>query len=131
MSSGPKRFYHGTRADLKPGELIAVGRSSNYDTRKTGVLGLSHRHAGRRHRGAELAVGEGRERFYIVEPRADRGRPQPDRQKIPWKSDAVPPLPRAAPGYGRGQGLGRPLSRAAEGNEGPSPTLEGTRRRGD
>ena len=22
MSSGPKRFYHGTRADLKPGDLM-------------------------------------------------------------------------------------------------------------
>jgi rifampin ADP-ribosylating transferase len=27
-------FYHGTRADLKPGELIAPGYSSNYGKRK-------------------------------------------------------------------------------------------------
>ena len=68
MSSGPKRFYHGTRADLKPGDLIAVGRGSNYGTRKmaswvylTGTLDAAIW-------GAELAVGEGRERIYIVEP---------------------------------------------------------------
>lgn len=34
MSSEPKRFYDGTRADLKPGDLIAVSYSSNYGARK-------------------------------------------------------------------------------------------------
>jgi rifampin ADP-ribosylating transferase len=68
MSSGPKRFYHGTRTDLKPGDLIAVGRSSNYGRRKqaswvylTGTLDAAIW-------GAELAVGEERGRIYIVEP---------------------------------------------------------------
>jgi hypothetical protein len=28
------QFYHGTRADLKPGDLIAPGYSSNYGARK-------------------------------------------------------------------------------------------------
>ena len=35
---------------------------------ETGVLGLSHRYAGRSIWGAELAAGAGRERIYIVEP---------------------------------------------------------------
>jgi rifampin ADP-ribosylating transferase len=64
----PRRFYHGTRADLKPGNLIAGGHSSNYGTRKqaswvylTGTLDAAVW-------GAELAGGDGRERIYIVEP---------------------------------------------------------------
>ena len=132
MSSGPKRFYHGTRADLKPGDLIAVGYSSNYGTRKqaswvylTGTLDAAIW-------GAELADGEGRERIYIVEPTGPIvDDPNLTDKKISWKSYAVLPLPRAAPGHGRGQGLERPLPRAAERDEGSSLTLEGTRRRGD
>jgi rifampin ADP-ribosyltransferase len=29
-----QRFYHGTRADLKPGDLIGPGYASNYGKRK-------------------------------------------------------------------------------------------------
>jgi hypothetical protein len=68
MTSKPPRFYHGTRADLKPGDLIAAGHNSNYDSRKqaswvylTGTLDAAIW-------GAELSVGEGRGRIYIVEP---------------------------------------------------------------
>jgi rifampin ADP-ribosylating transferase len=64
----PQLFYHGTRADLKPGELIAAGYSSNYGARRqaswvylTGTLEAAIW-------GAELAAGDGRERIYIVEP---------------------------------------------------------------
>lgn len=64
----PQQFFHGTRSDLKPGDLIAAGYSSNYGTRKqaswvylTGTLDAAIW-------GAELAVGDGRERIYIVEP---------------------------------------------------------------
>lgn len=31
---GSQRFYHGTRADLKPGDLIDPGFNSNYGKRK-------------------------------------------------------------------------------------------------
>jgi rifampin ADP-ribosylating transferase len=65
-SAGP--FYHGTRADLQPGDLIDPGYSSNYDQRKnarwvylTGTLDAATW-------GAELAVGDGRGRIYIVDP---------------------------------------------------------------
>jgi len=61
-------FYHGTRADLKPGDLIAAGYNSNYGARKaaswvylTGTLEAAIW-------GAELAAGNGRQRIYIVEP---------------------------------------------------------------
>ena len=61
-------FYHGTRADLKPGDLLAAGYSSNYGGRKplswiyfSGTLDAAIW-------GCELAQGEGRERIYIVEP---------------------------------------------------------------
>ena len=64
----PQRLYHGTRADLKPGDRIAAGYSSNYGTRKqsswvylTGTLDAAVW-------GAEPAVGDGREKIYIVEP---------------------------------------------------------------
>lgn len=64
----PQRFYHGTRADLTPGDLITPGYSSNYGTRKqaswvylTGTLDAAIW-------GAELAAGDGPERIYIVEP---------------------------------------------------------------
>lgn len=61
-------FYHGTRADLRPGDLIAPGYSSNYGQRNqaswvyfSGTLDAAIW-------GAELAQGEARERIYIVEP---------------------------------------------------------------
>jgi Rifampin ADP-ribosyl transferase len=67
-STIPQRFYHGTRAELKPEDLIAAGYSSNYGARKqaswvylTGTLDAAIW-------GAELAAGDGRERIYIVEP---------------------------------------------------------------
>jgi hypothetical protein len=61
-------LYHGTRADLKPGELIGPGYTSNYGKRKianyvyfAGTLNAATW-------GAELAAGEGRARIYLVEP---------------------------------------------------------------
>jgi len=61
-------YYHGTRADLRTGDLIAAGHASNYGARKqapwvyfAGTLEAAIW-------GAELARGEGRERIYIVEP---------------------------------------------------------------
>jgi hypothetical protein len=64
----PQRFYHGTRADLKLGNVIAAGYKSNYGAGKqvpwvylTGTLDTAIW-------GAELAAGEGRQRIYIVEP---------------------------------------------------------------
>lgn len=68
MTSETTRFYHGTKADLKTGDLIGAGYASNYGARKlnpwvylTGTMDAAIW-------GAELAAGDGRERIYIVEP---------------------------------------------------------------
>jgi rifampin ADP-ribosylating transferase len=61
-------YFHGTRAELKTGDLIAAGHASNYGARQsaswvylTGTLEAAIW-------GAELAQGSGRERIYVVEP---------------------------------------------------------------
>lgn len=60
-------FFHGTKADLKPGDLIVVGRQSNFAEAQlswvyfAGTLDAAIW-------GAELAAGSGRERIYVVEP---------------------------------------------------------------
>jgi len=61
-------FYHGTKADLKIGDLLTAGSRSNY---KTEVI-MNHIYFTALVNGAGLAAalakGEGRERIYIVEP---------------------------------------------------------------
>jgi len=61
-------YYHGTKADLKVGDLIAPGYSSNYSTRKKSAYVYLSATLGAATWGAELAVGEGPGRIYIVEP---------------------------------------------------------------
>ncbi|HTY09681.1 MAG TPA: NAD(+)--rifampin ADP-ribosyltransferase [Bacteroidota bacterium] len=66
LDNGP--FYHGTKADLRVGDLLTAGFNSNYNpevimnhiyfTALVNGAGLA----------AALAKGEGRERVYIVEP---------------------------------------------------------------
>ena len=62
-------LYHGTRADLKPGDLIKPGHTPNFGNkaRTTTYVYLS-RTLDAATWGAELAVGEGLGRIYIVEP---------------------------------------------------------------
>src|SRR5690606_7840906 len=62
------RYYHGTKADLKPGDLIAPGYRSNYGARKKAAYVYLTATLDAATWGAELAVGEGRGRIYIVEP---------------------------------------------------------------
>jgi hypothetical protein len=69
MSEGIQEcYYHGTRADLKPEDLIVPGYNSNFG---------SHREANHVYFtatvdaavwGAELAIGDGPGRIYVVEP---------------------------------------------------------------
>ena len=67
--TGVARFYHGTKADLNTGDLIKPGHTANYGKLDrtttyvylTGTLDAASW-------GAELALGEGRGRIYIVEP---------------------------------------------------------------
>ena len=63
-----QRFYHGTKADLKPGDLIKPGYNSNYGTRKNAAYVYLTATLDAATWGAELAVGLGPGRIYIVEP---------------------------------------------------------------
>jgi hypothetical protein len=61
-------YYHGTKADLKTGDLIEAGRPSNFGARRpaafvylTGTLDAAIC-------GAELALGDGPGRIYVVAP---------------------------------------------------------------
>lgn len=64
-------FYHGTKADLKVGDLLTAGGSSNYKPE----LKMNHVYFTALVNGAGLAAslakGDGRERVYIVEPTGD------------------------------------------------------------
>ncbi len=64
----PQPFYHGTKADLKPGDLIAPGRASNYGARKKAAYVYLSATLNAAVWGAELAHGEGTGRIYVVEP---------------------------------------------------------------
>ena len=61
-------LYHGTRIDLKPGDLIAPGYPSNYGKRKKANYVYLSATLDAATWGAELALGEGPGRIYIVEP---------------------------------------------------------------
>lgn len=60
-------FYHGTKADLKAGDLIRPGFGSNFVDRELAHIYFSATLEAATW-GAELARGEGRGRIYIVEP---------------------------------------------------------------
>lgn len=62
------RYYHGTRADLKAGDLIEPGYRSNFGSRRTANHVYLTATVDAAVWGAELAVGEGPGRIYIVEP---------------------------------------------------------------
>ena len=61
-------YYHGTRADLKVGELVEPGHASNYGKRKQATFVYLSATLDAAIWGAELAVGAGPGRIYIVEP---------------------------------------------------------------
>ncbi|MBX4204676.1 MAG: NAD(+)--rifampin ADP-ribosyltransferase [Candidatus Doudnabacteria bacterium] len=67
--TGP--FYHGTKADLKVGDLLTTKNDSNYKS----DLKMNHIYFTALVNGAGLAAalakGEGRERVYVVEPTGD------------------------------------------------------------
>lgn len=61
-------FYHGTKADLTVSDLIMAGYASNYGQRKAAAYVYLTATLDAATWGAELAVGEGKGRIYIVEP---------------------------------------------------------------
>ena len=65
----PQLYYHGTKADLRPGDLIRPGHRANFgnlDRVTTWVYLTATLDAATW--GAELALGEGPGRIYLVEP---------------------------------------------------------------
>ena len=60
-------YFHGTKADLQIGDLIEIGFTSNFDDRNAKYIYLTST-LDPAVWGAELAIGEGRERIYLVEP---------------------------------------------------------------
>ena len=63
-----QRLYHGTKAGLKVGDLIRPGYTSNFGTRRNAAWVYLTATLDAATWGAELAVGDGPGRIYIVEP---------------------------------------------------------------
>lgn len=61
-------FYHGTKANLKEGDLVGPGFSSNYGSGKKALFVYFSATLNAAVWGAELALGEGPGRIYLVEP---------------------------------------------------------------
>ena len=66
LDAGP--FYHGTKADLKRGDLLRPGNNSNYGERKKANYVYMTATMDAAIWGAELAVGDEPGRIYRVEP---------------------------------------------------------------
>lgn len=61
-------YFHGTKADLKVGDLIVPGYHSNFGQRKNAKYIFLSATLDAAVWGAELAYGDGRQRIYLVEP---------------------------------------------------------------
>lgn len=65
---GSEKYYHGTKANLKHGDMIGPGFNSNYGQRNRAKYVYLTATLDAAIWGAELASGEGTGRIYIVEP---------------------------------------------------------------
>lgn len=70
-SHDPGPFFHGTKVDLAPGELLVPGYSSNFGARSKANFVYVAATLEAAIWGAELALGDGAERIYRVEPTGD------------------------------------------------------------
>ena len=61
-------YYHGTKANFEVGDLIEAGFQSNYGQRKNAAYVYLTQTLDAATWGAELALGDGPERIYTVEP---------------------------------------------------------------
>lgn len=61
-------YFHGTKADLTIGDLIELDFNSNFGQRKNAKYIFLSATLDAAIWGSELAIGEGRERIYLVEP---------------------------------------------------------------
>lgn len=65
LDNGP--FFHGTKADLKIGDLLEPQHLSNYQDKKSNYIYFTATLDAAKW-GAELATSKSKERIYIVEP---------------------------------------------------------------
>nr|WP_294950053.1 NAD(+)--rifampin ADP-ribosyltransferase [uncultured Mucilaginibacter sp.] len=63
-----QQFYHGTKAQLTQGDLISAGFNSNYGKQKKALYVYLAATLDAAIWGAELAMGNGPEKIYIVKP---------------------------------------------------------------
>jgi hypothetical protein len=63
-----QQFFHGTKANLEPGDLIAPGFNSNYGKQNKAKYVYLTATIDAAIWGAELALGDGPGRIYIVQP---------------------------------------------------------------
>ncbi|RZL34757.1 MAG: NAD(+)--rifampin ADP-ribosyltransferase [Pedobacter sp.] len=61
-------YFHGTKADLNLGDSIQIGLNSNFGKQKAANYIYLSSTLDAAIWGAELALGEGKERIYLVEP---------------------------------------------------------------
>ncbi|PHN01397.1 NAD(+)--rifampin ADP-ribosyltransferase [Flavilitoribacter nigricans] len=61
-------YFHGTKANLQLGDLIKAGYNSNFDQRKNAKYVFLSSTLDAAIWGAELAMGTGKGRIYLVEP---------------------------------------------------------------
>jgi rifampin ADP-ribosylating transferase len=77
-------YFHGTKADLKIGDLITVGYNSNFGQRKNAKYIFLSATLDAAIWGAELAYGVEQERIYLVEPTGEiEDDPDLTNQKFP------------------------------------------------
>ncbi len=67
-STFAQTYFHGTKAELMVGDFIEAGQNSNYGQNKEAKYIYFTSTLDAAIWGAELALGEGRERIYLVEP---------------------------------------------------------------
>ncbi|OAA87581.1 NAD(+)--rifampin ADP-ribosyltransferase [Clostridium ljungdahlii] len=65
LDNGP--FFHGTKAELKTGDLLEPQHLSNYQNKKSNYIYFTATLNAAKW-GAELAISKSKERIYIVEP---------------------------------------------------------------
>ena len=116
MTDSPT-YYHGTKADLKVGDLIAPGHASNYGKRKPGNFIYLSATLDAAIWGAELAIGEGRGRIYIVEPTGViEDDPNLTNKRFPGNPTQVISVQASISGRWRGHAMDGSFTRAAQGN---------------
>ncbi len=110
----PGPFYHGGKADLKPGDLLQPGYNSNFGERRKANFVYLTAALDAATWGAELADGEGPGRIYQVEPTGPiEDDPNLTDKKFPGNPNKVLSLTASAEGGWRDLGLGTTSPRGA------------------